>query len=203
MKKLLVLTATVLLLVIQAYSQNEVRIGIGASFGMNFVISSDGPAGLLNLSQFYVPINFTKNFRCEPFFYYYNSNSAYQTETGSKKIEKDETGIALGTGIFYCFDANKSTVPYLGLKFGYGSNSSSSNASSSDFEDSQSIIMLSGVIGGDYFFSPNFSLGAEVNLNYQSYGEPTEKSGTSEVKFKEYSKAQISTSAMIIARIYF
>ncbi|MBI5324958.1 MAG: hypothetical protein HZB41_06765 [Ignavibacteriae bacterium] len=201
MKILFVCLFALLFITTSAFSQDENKIGVGASYGMNLVLS-DGAVPMINMSMIYVPINMS-GFRIEPFLMLFTSSRSYQFEGQSNKSESSYTGLTIGSGFFYLMKSNKSTTPYLGLRVGYGSNSSKTPGQFSITESSQGLLFLGGVLGGEYYFSPNFSLGADVGISYYNFFTPTDKSGQTEVKYSSYSNSQISTTAQIIARIFF
>ena len=184
-----------------AFSQDDNKIGVGASYGMNLVIE-DGPTPVINFSTIYVPINMS-GFRLEPFLMFFTSSSSYQMEGQTSTSERSFTGLTFGSGFFYLMKSNKSAVPYLGLRVGYGSNSSKTKSGSSESESSGGFLFLGGVLGGEYYFSPSFSIGADVGISYYNFFTPTSKSGQSETKYSSYSNSEISTTAQILARIFF
>lgn len=179
-----------------AFARDGSNVGIGASYGVNLVVGEAGPV-MLNLSYFYLPINASASFRIEPFFMIYNESKTTQTQGSSLKSESSTTGINIGGGFFYLFQGNKSLVPYLGLRIGYGSTSGSAKTGNSSSDHSQGSLLLGGVLGGDYYLAPNFSLGVEMQLSYINYFEP------SNGNYSEYSYSLITSGASIVARLFF
>ncbi|OGU13039.1 MAG: hypothetical protein A2X61_03500 [Ignavibacteria bacterium GWB2_35_12] len=202
MKNAFVCLIALFILSVSAFSQDDSKIGVGVSYGVNLIIGINGPVPLINYSMIYVPINFS-GFRLEPFIMYFNSSLSSQVEEVTYQTERKLSSFTFGSGFFYLLKANKSVVPYLGLRIGYGSNSSTYKSQYSDTEDSGSLLSVGGILGGEYYFSPNFSLGADVGLVYYNFFTPSEKSAQIDTKYSSYSNSEISTTAAIIARIFF
>ncbi|MCL5990899.1 MAG: hypothetical protein M1419_02200 [Bacteroidetes bacterium] len=131
MKYVLVSLIALFIFSFSAFSQDEGKIGVGASFGTNLVVSSSQSNPIIYNSMIYVPINMS-GFRLEPFLMINTSSNKYQVEGQPNTYERSMTGITFGSGFFFLMRANKSVVPYLGLRVGYGTNSSKSKSQYSD-----------------------------------------------------------------------
>src|SRR5436309_2222992 len=78
------------------------------------------------------------------------------------------TGYGFGGGFEYHMDSKGGSVsPYVGLEAGYGGGSTPS-PSTGTAPPTPALFGVEGVVGGEYFFSSNFSWGGEIGVGFQS-----------------------------------
>lgn len=148
-----------------AAAQQDPRGGIGIAlssldFGSLFTGRS------LPAAQVYVPINISPGLRIEP-------------QVGFLRLEDDadpnaDTSVfTLGIGLLFMKHVTPQTIAYLGPRIAVSRTSQSVNdplgpgtidATGTDFR-------IAGAVGGEYLFSPSFSIGAEAQLGYTAIGD--------------------------------
>jgi hypothetical protein len=193
-----------LLFVISAKAQDDpVRVGFGVGFGQGFsLIGSD-------LSVLTLPIDFAdfsviirgKNFRFEPTLGYFSVSSSSTSSSSGTTTDTKSSNVRLGTILAYA-NAKGSMNFYYGIDFGVILSSESRESSfpppsfSQSTDESKTDFFVGPVIGGEYMFSDNFSLGGEIQINYISIGQ---FDGDSQV---DVSESAISSRGKIILRWY-
>ena len=206
--KLWLALVPVLLFAGTAQAQDDgVKVGIGVNLIQATIapdLSGGGTFGAVALGDILVPIHFGQRFKLEPWLGVVRSREKSE-DTGFTSEEK-LTQWRFGTGLYYRFPASESFVPYFGPRVGLLLTSFSNeftNGGSSKFELSETDFLIGLALGGEYFFSGHFSLGGEVQLNYISLGEPTEKVDGTEITNGSLSRSLFSNGASILARFYF
>lgn len=195
-------------------------IGIGVNLNPTglFVIDSDAttflPVGLTNLL---VTITPTRQFRIEPEVGIYTTSMTATEEVDpggappmTATSEYTATVTRVGTGIFYRIEPAESFAIYVGPRVGlvFSSTSQSVDLGSgtpSTLESSETDIVVGLASGGEYMLGSHFSLGAEVQFNYVSFGTPevTQTPAQSGSIDDEVSRTTMSTNAVVVARFYF
>jgi hypothetical protein len=182
-----------LLFVVSAKAQDDpVRIGFGVGFGQGFSFIGGEDFSVLSL-----PIDFAdfsviirgKNYRFEPTLGYFsvsssNNSSGYSSESKSSNLR-------LGTVLAYANEI-KSVNFYYGIDFGVILSSESRESSfpggSESTDESKTDFFIGPVVGGEYMFSDNFSLGGEIQINYISIGNFDDDSDASTSAFSSRGK---------------
>jgi len=154
------------------------KFGLGASLGKQPVMMIDemGP-GIYNFNEFpafHVPIHFTPTIFVEPFFGYWSwgYDESYDSIDEYEKFRMMQIGI----GAFYTMWFGPVDI-YIGGRFGYDMwkySWKSYDYWEDDYDEddaSKSDMWFGPAIGGEYFFTQNFSLGGEVQFKYYSKGE--------------------------------
>ena len=182
-----------LLFIISAKAQDDpVRIGFGVGFGQGFSFF-----GGEELSVITLPIDFAdfsviirgKNFRFEPTLGYFSSSSS--STTSEYTSESSSSNVRLGTVLAYA-TAIASMNLYYGIDFGVILSSESSESTfpfgSESRDESKTDFFIGPVVGGEYMFSDNFSLGGEIQINYISIGNFNDDSNASTSAFSSRGK---------------
>jgi len=171
----------------EAAQPKPVQVGVGVSLGGSsaaefIALMSSGAVAPVMIQ---VPINFG-NLRIEPTFgvYTYDEHNG-----GSLSV------ISVGAGAFYLVrpvkDFSYYVGPRLALSFLSTKSTGSPSASATDFR-------LDAAVGGEWWATGSFALGAEARLGYLSAGEMT-RSGT----VVRDSASGLQTGAVLTARFYF
>lgn len=191
MKTTLRLAALALSLAAPAAAQQGPRGGIGIALS-NFDVGSLLTGGSLPAAQIYVPINVSPGIRIEP-------------QLGILKLEddvdpsQDMSVFTVGVGLLFMKHVGQQTIAYVGPRIALSRVSQPVNdpfgpgtldATGTDFR-------LAGVVGGEYLFSPHFSIGAEAQLAYTSVGDRDAGSGVNIPGGSSF-----ATSALVFFRTY-
>ena len=122
-----------------------------------------------------VPVMIGKRFRLQPWVGYVRASleRSSSTFTSNSKFRR----LSLGLAAHYMFPAKDALRIYLGGGVGFGWSKledQSSNLQGSSFmtTEMRTDRLLNAVAGGEYFFSPRFSVGGEVRLDYVTFGDP-------------------------------
>jgi len=201
---LLVATALVALPAV-AGAQPQLRsFGFGA--GLSLASSLSG--------QISVPVNVGPTLRVEPIIGLNRKSVSTETKVGedTATTDKVEQNIQLGVGAYYLMRTNDPFLLYVGPRLGVvldsdtteakmGSNTTTTTESGTD-------IALAIAFGGEYFFNPRLSLGAEVALNYFIIGERTTEvdpkpEGANGDDDTERSESVMATSTNVWVRFYY
>ena len=195
-----------LLSVISVKAQDDpVRIGFGVGFGREFTSVISYYGGIEDLSVITLPVDFvdlsvtirSKNFLFEPNFGYYSTSFSYTPSNSDNREEIHTSNLRLGTVLAYV-NSNESLNYYFGIDLGViltsNSRESTYQGSTDINENSKTDFFIGPVIGGEYMFSNNFSLGGEIQVNYISIGNYDDDS--------DVSSSAISTRGKIILRWY-
>lgn len=195
-------------------------LGIGANLNPTglFVIDNDAttflPVGLTNLLLTITP---TAQFRIEPEVGIYTTSMTATEEVDpggappmTATSEYTSTVTRVGTGIFYRIEPTESFAIYVGPRVGLVFSSTSESmdfggSTPSTRESSETDIVAGLASGGEYMLGSHFSLGAEVQFNYVSFGTPevTQSPAQSPSNDDEMSRTAMSTNALVMARFYF
>jgi outer membrane protein W len=89
----------------------------------------------------------------------------YATMSPANSNLSSSNSFGIGAGIEDHMSANGGVSPYWGVQFGYGTGSPST-ASGQTAPSNPSTINFKAVLGGEYFFTSNFSWAGELGLGY-------------------------------------
>jgi hypothetical protein len=187
------------------------HMGLGAGIGLVSPIIFDedilflGPSG----GSVLIPLDIAGVFRIEPdigFFHYATNN-----EDGD---DHKSTGVRPNLGLFGMIELSKDAMLTLGLRLGPQFVSSKSVTVISNPPDPDETItvsrsridfLLSPAVGGEYYFSENFSLGAETQLNFVFVGdEDVERDpATGTTTDPDDTAFYTLSNALIYARVFF
>ncbi len=157
--------------------------------------SSDGNA---YNSSIVVPIILSEGFRLEPEVGFYRGKSTQ--ELSGDKIENTATQYRFGVGIFPQSILESSTL-YYGARVGYlslnlredetfGGTTTTDEATASGF-------FVAPAVGGEYYFSNSFCVGAEAQVLYASLSTDIKDSSV------EIKDSLISTRGLVFVRFFF
>ena len=187
--------------------ENPSKIGIGVSFNPT-ALFAPGPSSSLFLpigfTNLYLPCNISPAFRLEPEagIFSTSTNSSSQDPYSSYSSASSESMIRLGVGIFSVHTMEDGFSSYWGPRVGVLLNSgSSSSTGNPDLKSSETDLFAGLCLGGEFAFSPHFSLGAEVQVNYVSFGQPnvTPSTGLSSTR----SEYIITNNGLVFVRWYY
>lgn len=108
---------------------------------------------------------------------------------GVVNIQDQFTDLSLGLVYHHYFPFNKNFAPFLGLRGGALLGTPESGNGTTDY-----LLGVGG--GGEYFLSPNFSVGIEAQLNFTFSDEKS-------VRFGNPGRTNINTGSVIFASVYF
>ena len=100
--------------------------------------------------------------------YYVTDSIALRAAVGlyNTSAAGGNTGYDVGVGFEYHFGVKGGVSPYAGAEISYSGESLSGGAAAS------SAVGIRAVLGGEYFFSNNFSWAGEIGLGYNSFYNP-------------------------------
>jgi hypothetical protein len=183
--------------------QPGLHLGVGVSLNPAAIINPDNgvflPVGLGNI---YLPVQLVPWVRLEPEVGLFRV-SQKASGTGFSSSETS-TVLRLGIGVFYVFPADHGFRAYIGPRAGLIRTSDKFELSGSPSTSTKRTDHFLGIaLGGEYLFTPHFSLGAEAQLNRISIGDeetdppsPFPPSGTSD-------QSVLSNNGLIFVRWYF
>lgn len=181
-----VLAVAILALPSNAEAQAALRkFGLGVNVGTNV--------------GFEVPINLTPTFRVSPLLTIINSSTTTKPDGGDETKSGSST-IGVGVGAYSLMRPEGPYLMYVGGRVGAIMASQTEDNGSDEVTESGTDIFLAGALGGEYFFNPRFSLGAEVNLNVILGGDREADKGDDKV---DQTSLTIATGGAVNARFYF
>ena len=218
MKIKLLLCCLVMLTVASFISAQEIKVrpGVGISFSTNdfsdLLLFGTPPSTrvFLRSPHIYVPVRIGENFRVEPegsIFYVSEERTTERTGETSRS-SGTTTIIRVGSGLFYVWSGDNSLDYYVGPRLGIFStlfSSRSDNGEEMKSSTSQFDFFVGPSVGGEFFFTPQLSLGGEVQVNYISFGQPeTERTPPdSSTSTTTTTKSVVISDALIFLRWYF
>ncbi|HTO94359.1 MAG TPA: outer membrane beta-barrel protein [Bacteroidota bacterium] len=199
------------------------HLGLGMSvepalFGQTVYFSSETPytmGGPLYSSSpyyIYIPVNVTTRFRLEPRFGIY-SFSEETTGSGlpSSSDKFDFTLTHIGLAALYVMPVHENFRMYAGPRAGinwssYESTStyiSQYSSTQSTTKSSETDLVLSGTFGAEYAPVTEFSIGAEIDVNWVSFGNPDQSTTPAPIyaaTTSSRSQSLVSTGALFFIR---
>jgi len=141
----------------------------------------------------YLPLQIGPHLRVEP---------SLSILTYSQNPAADVSAVGIGTGVFYYFVPAQ--AQQAGLYAGGRLNlfflkNTQNNGAGVDVETKETDLQLAGVLGGEYFVAPRFSVGAEAQLGLTWYGDQ-DVSGQPSVSRDAFG---VSTSGVVFLRFFF
>jgi len=185
---------------VDAQSGNGSRIGLGVTLNPVAVAEIDMESSFLpiGLGNFTVPIRLGNGVRVEPELGIYKLDAEFE---GSGFTGKFESSILrYGVGVHFLVGGTDEFRPYVGPRFGFIKQSNrQENTGSSAQEEKRTDNYIGLVLGGEYFLTSRFSLGAEVQLNRVGMGNEEDGGAPSP---SESSVSYISNNGVISVRLY-
>lgn len=187
--------------------EGRTQFGVGVNLAPSLLTlagSSQGaylPIGLWNL---FFPIRFGRSFKLEPEVGILSVSS--EASVSGTTANSKGTSLRLGVGAFIVMPlGGGATQMYVGPRVLLLSTSTSVDYSSTGYSSSQSSSETDWVIGlalgGEHFFSPHFSLGAELQVNYVTFGTPSYTPSSGQQPSE--SRSLIGTNGLLLLRAYF
>lgn len=181
-------------------------LGIGVFLNPGALVTDDGDLNSLflpvGLGNFTIPILVANRIRIEPELGYTKVGSTFEFPDGSSTSSMSVSRYGLN-GHVVLFDRG-GLRPYAGLRVGTIRASESYAYTSGSFQDegkrTRSDWYVGAALGGEYFFSPHFSLGGEVQLNRVGIGDEKEDGAPSEPD--NDSVTLWSTTGLVGLRLY-
>jgi len=178
-----------------AEAQKPGKFGVGVSIGQPLAI--DLSAGELRPQvSFSFPMILTAAFRLEPELGYFSFDDSNEFE------ETEFSSITFGVGGYYLMNRRDNFLMYVGPRLGVHRFSESIKSIGDPEESFTRTDIFFGVgLGGEHFFSPHLSLGAEARLTYTSRGE-TDREPSDGPSTKEDGSSK-ATEGRLFVRFYF
>lgn len=204
---------------VSAQSTSSFSLGIGAAINpVTLYTESAGSDGTLSVpvqtTAFFIPLQLTSSFRVEPQFGLISTSTertAYSgTSVTSGRIERSQSGMIIGSGLFYTFSPDTTTRGYIGTRLGWIKAHNSltfTPLGKGEFVETvyrQTSAFYGAAFGGEYYLSRFMSLGVELNLTAISFGDieyevtPSLESPSQ----PEISQSAFSTNALVFVRFY-
>lgn len=178
------------------------RVGIGVSLNPAAIIAPEEGVFLpIGLGNIYVPINVGRSLRIEPevglFRNKFESNGTGFTESETVSI------LRAGVGVFYVFRVDGAFRGYIGPRVGMIRTSEESKFTGSPASSTKRTDRFYGfAVAGEHFFSSHFSLGAEAQLNYITFGDEETDPPPPFPPSGESSQNAITNNGLIFVRFY-
>lgn len=134
------------------------RFGLGV--GITSSLFSNLDAGFT--PTIYLPIEVSDQLLIEP------SLGLVRFSESMGNLDSTETFLSIGAGILFVIAGGSEDRIYIGPRVGFLRVSESISGPVVDADDSSTNLQIGGVVGGEHFLRPNFSLGGEAGLNYTS-----------------------------------
>lgn len=185
----------------EGQSDQRRRIGLGVRLNPVAIADFDLDASVLPIGfgNFTVPVWVAERVRLEPELGILRIHS----EASGTSFSGSSTGTALrfGTAVQYFFGEDGAFRPYAGAQFGLIRQTSKQEFTGSpDMEVKRTDNYFGVALGGEYWFTSRFSLGAEVQINRVGMGDedvtPPPTSSTS------FDSSFISNNGIIAVRFY-
>ena len=148
-------------------------LGLGIDVG-DSPLQAIGSLGGITTSLL-VPVMIGQRFRLQPSVGYLRASLERTSSpfTSSSRVKR----LTLGLAAHYLFPVKDALRIYLGGGVGLGwskveDRSSDGQGRSFSSTEKRTDRLLNAVAGGEYFFSPRFSVGGEVRLDYVTFGDP-------------------------------
>jgi hypothetical protein len=184
----------------QERDPEKITFGIGIEFFPSAIAGDQSlkfqQPGFANLIA---PIQLGPHIFIEPELgvYIYNQDQTVD----SVKQHFDREIVRTGFGVFYSVEPDKSFEWYIGARLGIFSSEQHQKPVSADSSSQWGVFYAGDAFGVEYFFSPHFAIGGELQLNHIGFGAPI----IDEVPWTAVDSTHSvwSTNASISARFYF
>lgn len=185
------------------------RFGIGVTLNPAALIFADVdevlflPVGLGNIR---FPVHLGSNVRLEPELGYFSTHADFQDMSFSSS--NDLTILRYGIGAFYVLRPEESVRFTIGPRIGFLRTSEESRFSSppnppSENKTKRTDNYIGLALGGEYWFSTHFSLGAEIQLSRVGIGDTEVEPPPQPPPTSESSARITTTNALVIIRYLF
>lgn len=170
----------VLLVLSQAAQAQEKRPQVGV--GVSLDVTPTGDFSLFDelhltgrTGNIHVPIQVAPRVRLEPMIGY--AHESQETTNGSATFKASGTLWRVGVGLLFQLSSHEDFQAYAGGRVGLARRSAKFTDSDPNFppptttKASQKNTFLAAALGGEFYFSPRFSLGGEAQLVYTDLGD--------------------------------
>jgi hypothetical protein len=191
---------------------DSAHLGLGAAFNLlslnvvGGVITTAGPFGG---GSILIPIDILGAVRLEPEIGFFHSTDKEEDAAGNETIDT-VTAVRPAIGVFWIFALGDSAQGALGARLGPAFVSTGTSgedpATGADFETDTSRwdFAIGPAFGGEYFFNKHFSLGAEMQINFNIVGnESTSTDPGADPPDTSDSGFIVGTNTMLTARVFF
>ena len=167
----MLLLVPVCLLAANAAAAQQERIGLGLGLQQFSVLADDDLGFLTALTpQLYVPIMVTDAIMLEPGIGFFRINQSGD-DPFDGEFSFSATFLRLGAGLLFIVSPSERGRVYAGPRVGILRMSREVEFAGTQDDDSRTDLLLSGVVGGEFFLVPSFSLGGEAALHYLRAGD--------------------------------
>jgi len=177
----------------QQAAPQQLRIGFGVGLEPFALLNVSGLRAAPIGAGLYLPIQIGPHLRVEP---------SLSILTFSQNPADDISAVGIGSGVFYYFVPAQAqqTGLYAGGRMNlFFLKNKVANPVGADVETTETDFQLVGVLGGEYFVAPRFSVGAEAQLGLTWYGDQ-DVSGQPSVSRDAFG---VSTSGVVFLRYFF
>lgn len=193
--------------------KQTIKVGIGISSAFSTISIYQYPTFYSDQPQLNtavsIPMIFSSVYKLEPYVSYTSINSERKNDkqtTPDYNYEFKGHFLSVGIGIFYVKKIDKTNL-HFGARGGYLNSynevKSTSFMSDNYYEDKGSGFSITPIIGAEYFFSDNFSLGGEVHFEWSQLNiDEIDKYDGNESKYESKLK-RLNTLGYIVVRFYF
>ncbi|HET9595618.1 MAG TPA: outer membrane beta-barrel protein [Anaeromyxobacteraceae bacterium] len=172
-------------------------LGITSAGNLNGTVNGSGfaPVGL------YVPIQVNPQIRIEPVIGFWHVSGSRNAASDGQQIGGSATTLGVG-GLLYLAPPAP-TGFYAGLRLALNLQSADVAAAGGTTTTSKETdFSLAPVFGGEYAFAPRFTLGAEFQLPFTWYGNPTSETAGASVTSNN-DRSGFRTNAVVFLRYFF
>ena len=197
-----ILALAVMSSVAAAQSGDGPSVGLGIALNPIAMVDIDEEFGVLPLGfgNFTVPIRMGARARLEPELGIYRAK--FEFSEGALSGESVQSILRYGVALHFMMTETDSFRPYLGPRVGFIRHSERQEIGGGGAPDettrTDSYVGLA--IGGEYWFTPRFSLGGELQINRVGIGD--EESGDGPTPSSSSSYSIISNNGVIAVRLY-
>ena len=178
---------------------NKVKFGMGAGLGINFAWYDEW-YGYSTPAKILFTIQASKNFRIEPLFSFSLTHTTDSSDGDTTK--RDNFNFLVGAGLFYTLPY-KSALFIIGVRIAGGAGVYIRKDDSDDSWSLQPHMLIDPVIGGEYFLGEHFSIGGEITLGMNYYGDEKTSDDDDNYDDGDWYQFSINTSGTLYFRWYF
>lgn len=174
-------------------------LGITSAGNLDGTVNGNGfaPVGL------YVPIQVNPQIRIEPVIGFWHVSGSRNASGVAVGDQIGGSATTLGVGGLLYFVQPAPTGFYAGLRLALNLQSADvAAAGGTTTTVKETDFSLAPVFGGEYAFAPRFTVGAEFQLPFTWYGDPTSETGGSSVTSNN-DRSGFRTNAVVFLRYFF
>jgi Outer membrane protein beta-barrel domain len=183
------------------HGDHDVQIGFGVGLEpINTMSLASSAANVATMPpvQLYVPIQIGQQLRIEPSFGMWHGGVNQQTVAGAAS----SSVWAFGVGAMYYAVPLNPTGIYLGARVGLAFRSASAGTGNATTDVKETDLTIAPVLGGEYAFSPRFTVGAEAQLGISWFGNPS-TTANNQTTTPSLDHNGLATNAVVFLRYFF